>query len=349
MKKLFALCLCLAMLASLGTLFAFAETETDTTIKYGKADLALSLIDPFDEEKQLPGFMNWGNGFMQDGRIYMECGGGNLYDIYNLTTVPLMENPTLGDNTYIVFAAENTSDGDIFFGFQPDVYYNDNAIHAYMSSELAKANPVKLIWKNGEVEDAKFWTQRSAGREVFAVPYEFDGYIAIPHAVLAIDIESSTPVTTDGKVEYAGFGLHALPDDASYMEFTITAAYACSALPAYEAPETEAETEAPETTAPETKPAETAAPESKPVETQAPETNAPGTVEPGTDAPETAEETTPVTPAETVADTPAVSGTEAATTADTQATDSSGCGSFVISGAAVLMAAAAVVALKRKG
>ncbi len=335
MKRILTLCLSLILILGLGTLFAFAETETDITIKYGKADLALTLIDPFDEEKQLPGFMNWGNGFMQDGRIYMECGGGSLYDIYNMTTVPLMENSTLGDHTYVVFAAENTSDGDIFFGFQPDVYYNDNTVHAYMSSELAKENPVKLIWKDGTVEDAKFWSQRSADREVFAVPYEFDGYIVIPHVVLVTDIKGSTPVTTDGKVDYVGFGLHALPDDASYMEFTITATYACSALPAYEKPETEApETQAPETQAPET---------------QAPETNAPDTAAPETTAPETTPpETQDETPAVTTADTSFASETVAGTTAETKTSDESGCASVVGTLAVLMTAVAGAVALKRK-
>ncbi len=330
MKKFLILCLSLTLLCSLGTLPAFAETETDTTIKYGKADLALTLIDPFDEEKQLPGFMNWGNGYMQDGRIYMECGGGSLYDIYNLTTVPLMENPTVGDNTYMVFAAENTSDGDIFFGFQPDVYYNDNTIHAYLSSELAKEHPVKLIWKDGKVEDAKFWSQRSADREVFAVPYEFDGYIVIPHAILVADIKGSTPVTTDGKVDYVSFGLHALPDDASYMEFTITAAYACSALPAYEAPD------APVETLPATAP-----------DTEAPESD-PAAETPADTTPETtpASETVPDTTAGTTADT--TPDTTADTAPDTEAPDESGCASMVGVPAMLMTVAVGAVLLKRR-
>ncbi len=343
MKRIFALCLALCLLAGLGTLYTFAETETDITVKYGKADLALTLIDPFDEEKQLPGFMNWGNGYMQDGRIYMECAGGNLYDIYNLTTVPLMENPTISDNTYIVFAAENTSDGDIFFGFQPDVYYNDSTIHAYLSSELAKNNPVKLIYKDGTVKDAKFWNQRSAGREVFAVPYEFDGYIAIPHAILATEIESTTPVTTDGKVDYVGYGLHALPDDASYMEFTITAAYACSTLPAYEAPEKPVETEKPaESTPAESTPAESTPVESTPTETETQPESKPVETLPES---ETVAETLPES-ADAV-DT-AESVTTAETKPETDAPADTGCVSVVGLSAALLLVAAGGVCLRRR-
>ncbi len=353
MKKLLALCLSLCLLFALGTILCAADAAessdpAELTVKYGKADLALALMDAFDEEKQLPGFMNWGNGFMQDGRIYMECAGGNLYDIYNLTTVPLMENTTLSDNTYLVFAAENTSDGDIFFGFQPDVYYNDAAIHAYLSSELAKENPIKLVYKDGTVEDAEFWMQRSAGREVFAVPYEFDGYIIIPHAVLATDIESTTPVTTDGKVEYAGFGLHALPDDASYMEFTITAAYACSTLPAYEAPEeqpvetADQETQAPETNEPETNAPETNAPETNGSETNTPETSGSETNTPETNAPDSgaADEST-----ESESAAPETGAVNDTLTSD----DEGGCASSIaVMGAVAILALSAGVILKKR-
>ncbi len=354
MKRIITVCLALTLLLSLGALLTFAETETDITVKYGKADLSLSLVDPYDEEQHLPGFMNWGNGNMSEGRIYMECGGGSLYDIYNMTTAALKEDLTVGGNTHIVFAAENTSDGDIFFGFQPDVMYNGAAVHAYLSSELAKENPIKLIHKDGTVEDAKFWMQRSAGREVVAIPYEFDGYIVIPHTALSTDIEKHIPVTADGKVEYTGFGLHALPDDASYMEFTITAAYACAALPAYEAPEkpveTLPETTAPETTAPETSAPETSAPETKP-ETL-PETTAPETEKETIG--ETQPETTPDTRVETTVDPvtePAsepVADTVADTPTDTEAPEKEGCASVMSTAALLMTAVAACVVLKRK-
>ncbi len=319
MKKFLALCLSLTLLVTACTFFCMAA-ETDTTVKYGKADLSLTLIDPFDETQELPGFMNWGNGWMENGHIYMECAGGSLYDIYAMTTAALQDNATLGGHTHMVLAVKNTSDGDIFFGIQPDVLYEGAAIHAYLSSELARANPVKLVSTDGTVKDAAFWNQRSAGREVFLIPYEFEGYVIIPHAILATDIESQTAVSPDGKLEYTGLGLHALPDDASYLELTITAAYACSSLPAYEAPETQPETQ------PETVPETT------------PETSAPA--ESGSTADTTADSTAstePDSPDETPADTTGAPDTTAPTT---QASPAGGC-SASVSAALLLVAVAA--------
>ena len=70
MKKMFAICLALTMLFGLASIAVAAEADTDITVKYGKADLALTLIDGFDETKGLPGFMNWGRGKMENGDLF---------------------------------------------------------------------------------------------------------------------------------------------------------------------------------------------------------------------------------------------------------------------------------------
>ncbi len=314
MKKILAVCVALAMLTTLGTLLCFAETETDTTVKYGSTDLALTLIDPFDETQELPGFMNWGNGKMENGHIFMECGGDNLYDIYSMTTDALKANPTVGGHTYIVFAVSNTSDGDIKFCFQPDIKVDGAVNHTYISDDLAAEHPIKLLAADGTVTDAKFSKELSAGRDVIYIPYEFEGYVFIPHAVLTIPPAGTEAACPNGKVEYTGFGLHALPDDATYMEFTISAAYACSELPAY-TEETDAPTAAPTT----------------------PETDPP--TQPETNAPTAGAE---VTESETGAP------TEPKTDAKTDAPAKTGCGATVGLSAAVLITAAAAVVMKKK-
>ncbi len=329
MKKLIALCLSLALLAGLSTVLASAETETDTTIKYGKADLALTLIDPFDETRDLPGFMNWGTGNMGSGRIFLETSSTGLYDIYDVKTEALAANPTLGGHTYVVFAFENLSDGAVKFGFQPDVQHEGASIHGYVSAALAKNNPVKLIYKDGKVEDAVFNSQ-SAGRDVFNVPYEFEGYIAIPNAAIATEILGTTPVSAEGKLTFDEIGLHVIgdADDAtSYVECVITAMYACSELPAYEASEPGAAPETDPATEPVTEP--TTEPVTEPTTEPATES----VTLPETD-PETVPETDPVTAPAEDTNTP-----DAETDQPTEAPDDgAGCASTLAGTALVLVA-----------
>ncbi len=327
MKRLLALLTALALLLALTVLPGAAETEADMTVPYGKSELALTLIDGFDETKPLPGFMDWGTGKMENGEIYMECSGSGLYDHYSMSTAALAANPTLGGHTHTVFAAANTSDGAIRFTFQPDVENDVGSEHAYVGAALAETTPIKLLWKDGTVENARFGAQ-SAGRDVFVLPNEFEGYIIIPHAVIATDISGQTPIAADGKLTYTGFGLHAVPEDSTYLELTITAVYACSELPAYEAPEkvTEVPTQKPIETPTEAPTVATEAPTEAPTETP--------TETPTDDRSETTEAREP---AET-------------TVLETESTASEerGCASALGASAALLSVAIAAVALKRK-
>ncbi len=336
MKKLLTLALTAALLLSAISLCTLSATaaDGDTTIKYGSADLALTLVDGFDEEQTLPGFMNWGDGTMSNGELFLSSSLG-MYDNYDIVTEALKANPTLGGNKYIAFQVINTSDGDIRMCFQPRVMKNGEASIAFLSQALATGeNTVKLVDSKGKAEDARY-TDLSSGRDVFVIPYGFEGTIIIPQVVLATNpVDAPESFAPDGVIEYSTFGFHVVPDDATYVELTFTDVYAFSELPAYVA-ETEAPTEKPTEKSTE---APTEAPTAAP--TDAP-TDAP--TEAPTDAPTAA-------PTEAPTDEPTAAPTDAPTDAPaTEAPAEGGCGATIGMGAvAILCAAAAAVALKKR-
>ncbi|MCQ2430483.1 MAG: hypothetical protein MJ192_09145 [Clostridia bacterium] len=318
MKRFLAVLTSVVMLLGIFTLCLSAD-ETKT-IEYGTDSLTLRVIDTFaGDDAVIDGYGSLGSCTIKDGKMFIES-SHNMFDAYGIVTKANVTADWSGMK-YVVFEVENTSDGDVYFGFQPAP---ENAGNSFMSSQLAKDLPVMLLnTKKGECKAAK-WSgvQAINNRDCFIVPYKFTGYIFLPIGIMADLGSLGTPLMPDGGA-FKDYGFHAYPDDATYIEITITSIYACAELPAYQAPEkpTEAPTEKP-TEAPTAAPTEapTAAPTEAPVVTAAP-TEAPSEAvsDPATD----------------------IAGTETEK-------DGSGCGAVIGSSAAILLLACACAVVKRK-
>ena len=319
MKRFIAIVTSVMMLLGL---FALCINADETkTIDYGTAKVDLRVIDTFEGETAfVDGYGSLGSGTFKDGTFFIES-SHNMYDAYSIKTAAI-ETANWDGMQYVVFEVENTSDGDIYFGFQPAAA---DGASLFMSSQLAEGHPVLMYnTAKGELKNAK-WSgvQAINNRDCFIVPWKFTGYIFLPMYIMADLNKLGTSLMPDGG-SFSAYGFHAYPDDATYIEITVKGIYACAEPPAFEAPEkpTEAPTEKP-TEAP------TAAP---------------------TEAPTSA-------PTEPITEVPTAAPTEAATTATvdpatteavTEKTEKKGCGSVLVSSAVVIVLAASAFTFTKK-
>lgn len=319
MKRFIAIVTSIMMLLSL---FALGINADETkTIDYGTAKLDLRVIDAFAGETAfVDGYGSLGSGTFKDGTFFIES-SHNMYDAYSIKTKAI-ETADWDGMQYVVFEVENTSDGDIYFGFQPAAADGSSL---FMSSALAEIHPVVMYNTNkNEVKNAK-WSgvQAINNRDCFIVPWKFTGYIFMPMYIMADLNKLGTSLMPDGG-SFSAYGFHAYLDDATYIEITIKGMYACAELPVFEAPEkpTEAPTEKP-TEAPTAAPTE--APTAAPTEamTEVP-TAAP--TEAATAAPETKTQTEAVT----------------------DKAEKSGCGSILGNSAVLILLSASAFAFTKK-
>ena len=109
----------------------------------------------------------------------------------------------------------------------------------FLSGELAKKNPVKLVDAKGIAKDAKWSGTRAInGRDCFIVPYKFSGYVLIPLGIIADLNVLSVPVVAENSGIVA-YGFHICPDDATTVRFAISDVYVSGALPEYRDPAAE--------------------------------------------------------------------------------------------------------------
>lgn len=109
----------------------------------------------------------------------------------------------------------------------------------FLSGELAKKNPVRLVDAKGNAKDAKWSGTRAInGRDCFIVPYKFSGYVLIPLGIIADLNVLSVPVVAENSGIVA-YGFHICPDDATTVRFAISDVYVSGALPEYRDPAAE--------------------------------------------------------------------------------------------------------------
>lgn len=232
MKRFVCVVTMVCLLAGLFVLPSVAA-DGDVAIRYGAEDLALTLIDPLDDTEQaFDGSYGFGRALIRDGKMTISV-SGQYFDGYNMVTEALPRASFTGA-VYLVFSLVNESDGDIYFGLQPTV--TEGGGNMFLSGELAKQNPVKLVGEGGKTQDARWSGTRAInGRDCFLVPYKFSGYVLIPLKLVADLNALSTPVIAEdcGIVSY---GFHVMADDAVTVQVTLNDVYVCGALPEYREP-----------------------------------------------------------------------------------------------------------------
>lgn len=288
-----------------------AAADGDVTVRYGAEDLALTLIDPLDDaEAAFDGSYGFGRAVIRDGKMTVSV-SGQYFDGYNMVTEALPHASFAGAR-YLALSLVNESDGDIYFGLQPTV--TEGGSNMFLSGELAKQNPVKLVSGDGKVQDARWSGTRAInGRDCFLVPYKFSGYVLIPLGIVADLNNLSTPVMAEdgGLVSY---GFHVMADDAVTVQVTLNDVYVCGVLPEYREP-------AEETT--------TALTEEQTSATE-PESATTTAIEPEQTDPDTATDTkAAATGTDIDAGSASTSATETEARDTTDAAETSGCGSAI--------------------
>ena len=235
MKRLLCILTLLCILAGLCVL-PLSAAEGNVTVRYGAEDLPLTLIDPLDDAGlTFDGSFGFGVATVQNGEMAMTV-NGQYFDCYAMTTAAL-PNASFTGAKYLALSIRNESDGDVYFCLQPIV--TAGGANMFLSGELAKKNPVRLVDAKGNAKDAKWSGTRAInGRDCFIVPYKFSGYVLIPLGIIADLNVLSVPVVAEDSGIVA-YGFHICPDDATTVRFAISDVYVSGALPEYRDPAAE--------------------------------------------------------------------------------------------------------------
>ncbi len=98
------------------------------------------------------GSFGFGVATVQNGEMAITV-NGQYFDCYAMTTAAL-PNASFTGAKYLALSIRNESDGDVYFCLQPIV--TAGGANMFLSGELAKKNPVRLVDAKGNAKDAKW-------------------------------------------------------------------------------------------------------------------------------------------------------------------------------------------------
>lgn len=234
-------------------------------IPYGDGGaVTLKLVESFDNSKDAES--PYGKCTIENGEILLE-GMVTCVDRYGIKAPELKAAGVLEGAKYIVFSVENSSDGDVWFSFQPEVPGCGNV---FLGGEIEGGRFI-LVDKEGNMTvetEADGVPDTNNGRYGYTIPEEFQGYVFIPKELFCRHQQWSKPVFDEGKdPEFTAVGFNVYSDIAALYEVKILDMYTAEELPEYVAKPTPEPTNTPEPT-PTKEPGEPTAKVAEPTEKQ---------------------------------------------------------------------------------
>ena len=246
---IFAICLSMAVFSVMaGAAEAAEATETGEAdapentddrvmapetveIPYGDGGaVTLKLVESFDNSKDAES--PYGKCTIENGEILLE-GMVTCVDRYGIKAPELKAAGVLEGAKYIVFSVENSSDGDVWFSFQPEVPGCGNV---FLGGEIEGGRFI-LVDKEGNMTvetEADGVPDTNNGRYGYTIPEEFQGYVFIPKELFCRHQQWSKPVFDEGKdPEFTAVGFNVYSDIAALYEVKILDMYTAEELPEY--------------------------------------------------------------------------------------------------------------------